>query len=63
MKSARPSFQRCKICLLQEIKVWQNLVELEGKGQRKEISGDSQEKSKKERKKKRHELGGTRSPD
>lgn len=37
--------------------VWQNL---EGKGQQKEINGDSQEKSKKERKKKRHELGGTR---
>ena len=31
--------------------VWHDLVELEGKGQQKEINGDSQEKIKKERKK------------
>jgi len=43
--------------------VWQNLVELQGKGQQEEINGDSQEKRGKERKKKRHELGGTRSKD
>lgn len=54
---------KLRICLLLEISVWQNLVELWGRGQQKEINGDSQEKRKKERKKTRHELGGTRSPD
>ena len=42
---------KIKICLLLEISVWHDLVELEGKGQQKEINGDSQEKIKKERKK------------
>lgn len=53
MKRARPSFQQCKTqnLFITRSKSLAKPCRARGKGQQKEINGDSQEKSKKERKK------------